>query len=210
MTRWLIIPTFFVTLAVATMVALGFWQLQRKAENEMLLRYVSANSAKPAIAYPKQGPVSLDALHRKSSLNCLRVSKWHEDSGSDTLGKTGTRYLAECVTEADGPAALIVAGISARPNQKVDWNGGQVSGVITTEPDRQSLIAKLFAKPATLRPMLVLQQGVGGLRTAERPSLDKIQRKISNNGFYAIQWFLFASAATIIYILALRKRVRAS
>ena len=183
MTRWLIIPTFFVTLAVATMVALGFWQLQRKAENEMLLRYVSANSTKPGIIYLKQGPVSLDALHRKSSLNCLRVSKWREDSGSDTLGKTGTRYLAECVTEADGPGALIVAGISARPNQKVDWNGGLVSGVITTEPDRQSLIAKLFAKPATLRPMLVLQQGVGGLRTAERPSLDKIQRKISNNGF---------------------------
>jgi cytochrome oxidase assembly protein ShyY1 len=58
--------------------------------------------------------------------------------------------------------------------------------------------------------MLVLKQGVGGLRTAEPPSLDKIQRKISSNGFYAIQWFLFASAAAIIYILALRKRVRTS
>jgi hypothetical protein len=144
MTRWLIIPTFFVTLAVATMVALGFWQLQRKAENEMLLRYVSANSAKLAIAYPKQGPVSVNALHRKSSLNCLRVLKWREDSGSDTLGKTGTRYLAECVTDAEGPAALIVAGISARPNQKVDWNGGLVSGVITTEPDRQSFRSVVF------------------------------------------------------------------
>lgn len=210
MTRWHIIPTIFVTLAVATMVALGFWQLQRKAENQMLLRYVSANSAKPAIAYPKLGPVSVNALHRKSSVQCLRVSKWREDSGSDIFGKTGTRYLAECVTGAEGPGALIVAGISARPNQKIVWNGGLVRGIITTEPDRQSLIAKLFAKPVTLRPMLVLQEGVGGLRTAEPPSLSKIESKISNNGFYAIQWFLFASAAAIIYILALRKRVRAS
>lgn len=210
MTRGLIIPTLFVTLAVATMVALGFWQLQRQAENEMLLRYVTANSTKPAIVYPKQGPVSVDALHRKSSVQCLRVAKWREDSGSDTLGKTGTRYLAECVTGAEGPDALIVAGISARPNQKVNWKGGLVRGIITTEPDRQSLIAKLFAKPTILRPMLVLQDGVGGLRTAEPPSLTKIQRKISNNGFYAIQWFLFASAAAIIYMLALRKRVRAS
>jgi hypothetical protein len=138
------------------------------------------------------------------------LSKWRQDSGSDALGNTGTRYLAECVTGAGGPGALIVAGISARPNQKIDWNGGLVRGIITTEPDRQSLIAKLFAKPVTLRPMLVLQEGVGGLRTAEPPSLSKIESKIFNNGFYAIQWFLFASAAAIIYILALRKRTKTS
>jgi cytochrome oxidase assembly protein ShyY1 len=192
------------------MIGLGFWQLQRKAENKLLLQYVSANISKPAIAYPALGPVRNDALHRKSSVNCLRVSSWREDSGSDNEGKTGTRYLAECVTGAEGPGALIVAGISARPNQKINWNGGLVQGVITTEPDRQSLIAKLFAKPITLRPMLVSQEGVGGLRTAEPPSLSKIQNKINNNGFYAIQWFLFAAAATIIYILALRKRAKTS
>ena len=85
-----------------------------------------------------------------------------------------------------------------------------MKGIITTEPDRQSLFAKLFTKPVTLRPMLVSQEGVGGLRTAQPPSLSKIQSKISNNGFYAIQWFLFALAATVIYVLALRKRLKPS
>lgn len=208
MTRWPVIPTIFVALAVATMVGLGFWQLERKTQNAQLLQQVTANSGKPAIAYPALGPVSLQALHRKSAVNCLRVSEWKEDSGADISGKTGTRYLAECVTGAEGPGALIVAGISDRPNQKIGWNGGAVQGIITTEPDRQSMAAKLFGKSIVLRPMLVSDTGLGGLRTAEPPSLEKIERKISSNGFYALQWFLFATAATIIYILAVRKRAK--
>jgi surfeit locus 1 family protein len=208
MTRWPVIPTIFVALAVATMVGLGFWQLERKTQNAQLLQQVTANSGKPAIAYPALGPVSLQALHRKSAVNCLRVSEWKEDSGADISGKTGTRYLAECVTGAEGPGALIVAGISDRPNQKIGWNGGAVQGIITTEPDRQSMAAKLFGKSIVLRPMLVSNTGLGGLRTAEPPSLEKIERKISSNGFYALQWFLFATAATIIYILAVRKRAK--
>jgi surfeit locus 1 family protein len=208
MTRWPVIPTIFVALAVATMVGLGFWQLERKTQNAQLLQQVTANSGKPAIAYPALGPVSLQALHRKSAVNCLRVSEWKEDSGADISGKTGTRYLAECVTGAEGPGALVVAGISDRPNQKIGWNGGAVQGIITTEPDRQSMAAKLFGKSIVLRPMLVSNTGLGGLRTAEPPSLEKIERKISSNGFYALQWFLFATAATIIYILAVRKRAK--
>jgi surfeit locus 1 family protein len=38
------------------------------------------------------------------------------------------------------------------------------------------------------------------------PSLDEIP---NNHRFYAIQWFLFAGIALAIYILALRKRLRA-
>ncbi|MVZ98276.1 SURF1 family protein [Sphingorhabdus sp. IMCC26285] len=205
--KWPLIPTILVSLAVATMVGLGIWQLQRKGMNEILLRQVSANISKPAIAYPQLGPVDASSLHRKSLVTCLRVVRWVEDSGSDNMGNTGTRYLAECATGAEGPGALIVAGISNRPNEKVDWNGGLVEGVITTEPDRQSMIAKLFGSKVILRPMLVSKTGLGGLRTPEPPSLSKIRSKIANNGSYAVQWFLFAAAAAIIYGLALRKKM---
>ena len=205
--KWPLIPTILVSLAVATMVGLGIWQLQRKGTNAILLRQVSANISKPAIAYPQLGPVDVSSLHRKSSVTCLRVVRWIEDSGSDNAGKTGTRYLAECATGAEGPGALIVAGISNRPNEKVDWNGGLIEGVITTEPDRQSMISKLFGPKVILRPMLVSKTGLGGLRTPEPPSLSKIRSKIANNGSYAVQWFLFAAAASIIYGLALRKKM---
>ncbi len=207
MKNWPLIPTVLVTLAVAVMIALGIWQLQRKESNEALLRQVSANVEKSAIAYPHLGPVDVSSLHRKSSITCFRVAQWREDSGSDVSGKAGTRYLAECVTGVEGPGALIVAGISNRPNEKVDWNGGLVEGIISTEPDRQSMIAKLFGPKLVLRPMLVSQEGLGGLRTPEPPSLSKIRSKIANNGSYAVQWFLFAAAAALIYLLALRKKM---
>ncbi len=205
--RWPIIPSIVAALAVVTMVGFGVWQLQRKKQNEMLLKQVSANAAQPAITYPKLGPVGMDALHRTSSVTCLRVVRWREDSGSDATGKPGTRYLAECVTGAEGPGALIVAGVADRPNVKVGWNGGLVEGIITTEPDRQSMIAKLFGPKVVLRPMLVSRSGLGGLRAAEPPSLDKIRGKIVSNGSYAVQWFLFAIAAAVIYGLAMRKKM---
>ncbi len=205
--HWPIIPSIIAALAVAVMIGFGVWQLQRKTENERLLIRVAANINKPAISYPRLGPVGLNALHRKSSVTCLSVATWREDTGTDSTGKPGTRYLAECVTGAEGPGALIVAGIANRPNIRPDWTGGQVNGIITTEPDRQSMIAKLFGPKIVLRPMLVSGEGLGGLRAAEPPSLNKIRSKIANNGSYAVQWFLFAAAAAVIYILAMRKKM---
>jgi surfeit locus 1 family protein len=207
MKRLPITPTLLAMLAVATMIGLGIWQLQRKSQNQVLLVQVSANIKKSAISYPKLGPVGTSSLHRKSSVTCLHVAQWREDSGSDVQGEPGTRYLAECSTGAEGPGALIVAGVADRPNVKVNWNGGLVDGVITTEPDRQPMIAKLFGPKVVLRPMLVSREGLGGLRAAEPPSLGKIRGKIVNNGSYAVQWFLFAAAAAIIYGLAVRKKM---
>jgi surfeit locus 1 family protein len=204
--RFPVIASIVAALAVATMIGLGVWQLQRKNHNEELLSKISTNSAKPSISFPELGPVRVEALHRKSSLTCLRIVALREDSGKDSAGKAGTRYLAECATGVEGPGALIAVGVSDRPNLKIDWNGGLVSGIITEEPDRQSLFAKLFGPKIVLRPMLVSRDGLGGLRTPARPSLDKIRDRISSNGLYAIQWFFFAFVAALIYVLALRKR----
>jgi surfeit locus 1 family protein len=207
--NWPLIPTILVVLAVATMLGLGIWQLQRKQHHEILLEKVSRNAAKPPISYPELGPVSASALQRKSSITCLRVVQWREDTGKDNAGKAGTRYLAECVTGVEGPGALIAAGVADLPNLSVDWNGGQVSGVITEEPDRQSMLAKLSGPKVVLRPMLVSSQGLGGLRTAAQPSLDKLRERITSNLLYAIQWFIFAFAAAVIFVLAVRKRGQA-
>ena len=38
------------------------------------------------------------------------------------------------------------------------------------------------------------------------PSMDAIP---NNHRFYAVQWFLFAAMAALIYFLAVRKRMRA-
>ena len=50
--KWPILPTIVVLAAVATMVMLGVWQLQRKAEKDALLAAYAAASNLPPIGWP--------------------------------------------------------------------------------------------------------------------------------------------------------------
>lgn len=199
-----IIPLIIAVIAVAVMTGLGFWQLQRKGEKEAQLAVLSANIRKPAIAYDMNGPVPSSALFRKSSVTCLRPVKWLQRSGSDNAGKTGYKYIADCNTGAEGPGALIVIGVGNIPDQKMIWTGGTVSGVITREPDSRSFIERVFTKGVVLRPMLVSDTGLSGLRTAKPPSPAGLP---NDHLLYAIQWFFFAFAAALIFILAARKKM---
>jgi cytochrome oxidase assembly protein ShyY1 len=82
-------------------------------------------------------------------------------------------------------------GWSKDPNAGAGWTGGEVRGIIA--PDRKS------------RMRLVSATGLGGLEASNPPSPASIP---NNHLFYAIQWFLFAGIAALIYGLALRKRWR--
>lgn len=192
MNRLPVIPTFFVTLAVATMIGLGIWQLQRKEQKETLLaRYESAEGL-PTVAWPTVLDPAALPLFRRSSLFCARVVKIETVSGSNMAGKAGFAHVASCRTSAaDGPDAKVAFGWSERP-QSPRWDGGRVEGIIA--PDGAQHIK------------LVSTDGVDGLDILAAPS----PRQIPNNHLlYAIQWFIFAAAATVIYVLALRKRIKA-
>ena len=84
-------------------------------------------------------------------------------------------------------------GWSKNPNVQVNWPGGPVSGVIA--PDRRS------------RMRLVAATAARGLEASAPPQLDQIP---NNHRSYAVQWFLFALLAAGIYLLAVRKRLRAT
>ena len=102
--RWPIIPTIIVLCAVATMIALGVWQLQRKAEKEALIALYDRNMAMSSlVTYPKLPPVSDTMLFRKSSVVCLEVVKWDPRGGTDRKGNSGIRMIADCRTGAEGP-----------------------------------------------------------------------------------------------------------
>lgn len=202
--RWPFIPTIIVAAAVAAMIGLGIWQLQRKGEKEAQIALFTANRDKPAIAYPRFGPVLDEAMFRKSSANCFSVVGWKTSAGKDSAGRSGIRYIAECHGGGgEGPGLLLLAGIADRPDLKPAWHGGIVDGTIATEPDRRSLIEKIFGKRTVLRPMLVTSSPVPGLRLPAQPS----PKDVTNNHLaYAVQWFFFAAAAAIIYVLALRRK----
>jgi cytochrome oxidase assembly protein ShyY1 len=199
-----LIPTIIVAAAVTAMLALGVWQLQRKAEKEALIALYAANQAKPPITYPTMGPVPASAMFRKSRANCVKVINWKSTAGKDSDGRSGIRYIAECQTlGAEGPGLILLAGVADRPDLKLKWDGGPVDGVIVAEPDQRSMIEKAIGRNIVLRPMLIASEPVAGLRAPAQPKPEGIT---NNHLSYAVQWFLFALAALVIYALALRRR----
>ena len=202
MKRLPILPTIVVGLAVLAMLALGFWQLQRRSEKQVLIARYTANLNLPPMTYPQLAPVPPEAMFRKARVHCLRVASWRTEGGRTPGGQAGYRHIAQCVTGAEGPGALIDMGVSANPAQKLGWNAGIVDGLITTEPSHESLVGRLFGDATPLRPMLVADVPAPGLAASTPPDPSAIA---NNHLAYAVQWFIFAGVALLIYALALRR-----
>ncbi len=198
-----LIPTILVALAVVIMIGLGVWQLQRRAEKEAALALAAANPGKASVAFPKLPPVPADLLFRQSSVTCLRVVGWQVEAGHAADGSTGYRHIAQCATGAEGPGALVVIGVSQKPNTTVKWTGGRVTGWISQEPDHRPLIARINGKAVPLRPMLIARDASPGLKPSAPPSAADVP---NNHLAYAVQWFLFAAVALIVYVIALKRR----
>jgi len=114
-------------------------------------------------------------------------------SGSNREGKAGFAHIASCSTGgAEGPGAKVAIGWSERP-ESPKWAGGLVNGIVA--PDNVQLIK------------LVVTDKVEGLDQLSLPSPQQIP---NNHLLYAIQWFIFATAAAVIYVLALRKRMQSA
>jgi surfeit locus 1 family protein len=204
MKRLPVIPTLIVLVAVAAMVALGVWQLQRAQWKERLLARYATNLQLPPTTFPKTGPVPDDTMFRTSQVNCLRIAAWRTEGGQAASGRAGYRHIADCVTGAEGQGALVDMGVASDPAFKPQWTGGIVDGRITTEPDHASLIGKLSGNGPVLRPMLIAAKAAPGLAASAPPRTDDVP---NNHRGYAVQWFLFASIALGIYMIALRRRV---
>jgi cytochrome oxidase assembly protein ShyY1 len=190
MTRKLpLISTIVVGLAVAVMIGLGIWQLQRRAEKEALLATYHAAAGKPPIGWPAVPPKEPLPLFRHATGNCLQVAGFRTAAGQNQKGEPGYLIIADCRTGAEGPGLAVELGWSKNPNAGQAYRGGLVSGVIA--PDKLSRMRLVAAAPGP------------GLMASAPPSPDIIS---NNHLSYAIQWFLFAGIAVTIYWLALRQR----
>lgn len=185
-----LLPTAVVLLAVATMIALGFWQLRRKAEKEALLdRYTSAASLSAEVPWPRAPVLYPAALYRRSRLDCGRVLSIEAVAGRSLEGRAGWAQIAQCRL-ADGGTAAVALGWSPGPAPP-RWSGGPVAGVIGPAGKRG---IRLVAAPA--------QAALGQLAPPDPANLP------NNHLSYAVQWFAFAATALVIYVLALRGRER--
>ena len=188
-----LVATLLVALAVLTMIGLGLWQLSRAGEKDALIdRYKAAHSLPPT-AFPTV-PITDDALplFRRATGFCLRVTGTRRTAGTNRQGETGYVHIAECSTGAEGPGMAVQMGWSKDPNAKIAWSGGPVSGIIAPDSKTGMRLVAAGAPP--------------GLETSAEPSVDAIP---NNHRSYALQWFLFAGAALLIYSLAVRQRLKA-
>ncbi|MDH7975392.1 SURF1 family protein [Sphingomonas sp. AR_OL41] len=204
MKRLPVLATIIVGLAIVIMIALGIWQLQRRDEKEALLAQITANRQLAPIAFPAI-PIGDTLLFRRASAFCLKPVSWQSRGGRDAAGKPGWREIASCSTGAEGPGVMIQIGVAPTATTRPDWKGGKVSGYISYAPSTAPMIVAAFTHaPRTL--MLVADPPQAGL--AANPPAD-LSAVPNNHLAYAVQWFLFAAIAAIIYAIALRRRWRA-
>ncbi len=193
------VPTIVVGVAVAAMIALGVWQLVvRLPAKEAFLAQLADNPARPAIAFPRFPDDTL--LFRRASAFCLEPV----EIARAGAGAAGYRVIATCRTGVEGPGVKVQLGTTRDPVAKVAWGGGPVAGWIAHAPDARPLIASLAGgQPREL--LLVAARPLAGLAPNPRPDVASVP---NNHLAYAVQWFLFAGVAALVYIVAVRRRMR--
>lgn len=187
-----VVPTVLVLAAVGAMIALGLWQLGRaRLKEELLARYEAAEGM-PPVSWPARPLLEGDLpLFRRATGMCLEPVATKLIAGRNREGISGYSHLVDCRTGAEGPGMRVDIGWSQDPRMGVPWRGGPVSGVIA--PDRE------------MRMRLVSADGLGGLEASATPNIADVP---NNHRSYAVQWFLFAAAALVIYYLAVRDRLQ--
>ena len=187
-----LIPTLIVAAAVAVMIALGIWQMRRAVEKDALLERFRAAQNLPPISFPT-GPIHENRLplFRHSTGLCMEPVAKRSTAGRNRPGEPGYSQIIDCRTGVEGPGMSVELGWSKNPNAAFKWPGGLVSGIIA--PDSRT------------RMRLVAASSPAGLEPAAAPSIEQIP---NNHRSYAIQWFLFALIAAVIYVLALRGKLK--
>jgi cytochrome oxidase assembly protein ShyY1 len=204
MMRFPLLPTALVAAAVATMIGLGIWQLQRAREKDALAARYAQNASLAPMALTQTNAADETILFRRASAFCLEVTRWRKTGGKSASGKGGTRFIAQCRTGVEGPGFAADMGVSRDPEAQTRWAGGEVTGTLVAEPSEAGIFDRLTGKAPPPRPMIVSERPADGLEASARPTPDAP----NNSPFYAFQWFFFALAAAAIYLLALRRRGR--
>jgi cytochrome oxidase assembly protein ShyY1 len=198
MKRLPVIPTLVVLAAVAVMIGLGVWQLQRAKWKEGLLAQYAAAEKLPPIVWPGLPARDADLPYfRHATGMCVRPVGKRAVAGQNRSGESGYAQIVDCMTGGlEGPGMSVEVGWSKDPNAKFQWAGGPVSGVIV--PDRRSRIRLVAASaPAGLQPSAV-------------PRVETMSSVTpAGHRGYAATWFAFALIALVIYVLAVRKKLQA-
>jgi surfeit locus 1 family protein len=169
------LPTLLVAAAVATMIGLGIWQLQRAEWKEALIAQLDAANASV----------------RPETRDCRPVAPPIVRAGHNRSQESGYSYIVTC---ADAAGLTVDLGWSQRPDA--------IRSILPATRFTGRIVRRGNA-PA----LLVVDPPVAPLQPSAVPTAAELP---NNHRLYAIQWFFFAAAAGVIYVLALRRRQRPS
>ena len=191
MKRFPWVATLVVLAAVGLMVRLGFWQLDRLHQKEAMIARYRAAQASPSLDWSTGVPLGADAQYRRVRLPCTKFLNPHLAGGRNAHKQSGWVQWADCVSPSG--SMTVVAGwtnsLGLHSLAPVAVTGVVVGG---DRADSRSF-ARIIADPP-----------LAGLAANDRPD----PHDLPNNHFsYAVQWFLFAATALVIYAIALRKRL---
>ena len=194
-----LLATLIVAAAVATMIALGIWQLRRAQWKEDLLAQYAQAAAMPAVDLDPllDGRSTFPPLSFRRALISCNATDAEADihAGRNLRDMVGQVYVIPCRPGATGLAGRIRVnmGWSERPDapRRLSLHGIAAGRLSVVGEDGPVILTSAAAPPP-----LVPSQPV---------AIDSVP---NNHISYAFQWFFFAAAALVIYVLALRRRNR--
>lgn len=198
MRRLPLLPTLIVAAAVATMIGLGIWQLRRAEWKERLLAEYAIAGTLPAVDLDPLldgEPAPLPPLSFRRALVSCHADDVAPDirSGRSAADQPGQAYFVPCRPGAEGLAGRLRVNAGWAPRhdavRRLSLDGIVAGRLSVVEGDGPiTLTAATAARP---------------LAPSATASIDSIP---NNHRLYALQWFFFAAAALVIYLLALRRR----
>jgi len=181
-----ILPTILVAAAVATMIALGVWQLRRAEwKADLIARYQQAQAMSSNVPWPGNSAEMEQSLFRWSQFRCDEVLGMRTTAADNVNGQGGVAQIARCAIDGGGEAEVALGW--SLPTQQISWRGGEVAGIIAPNG------------------VLHAARQAPGLLPLAPPDPNDLP---NNHLAYAGQWFFFAVTALVIYVLALRRRRR--
>lgn len=189
-----LVPTLLVLIAVGIMIRLGFWQLDRMHQKDaQIATFAAASQLGDVIADPAFVALDEALFYRRVSFICPKVAGWRTTAGRNAQDREGIVQVARCewpaIAGQPARAVEVEAGWANNPAAP-GWTGGAVTGV--------------YVSGGTLGYKVVADPPLAGLAAIARPDPNDLP---NNHWSYAIQWFLFALTALVIYGIALRKRL---
>src|SRR4051794_15757697 len=107
-----IVATVLVVAAVATMIALGFWQLRRAHWKEGVVGQYEAAQKLPPITFPTAPFKGQLPLFRWATGFCVKPVGQRAIAGENRAGESGYAHIVQCSTGAEGPGMAVDIGWS--------------------------------------------------------------------------------------------------